>query len=80
MSRTSPCRSIATMLRFTGWVWWASAQAAAIKAIQLLSQRVGGSGGLILLDGQGRVGYARNSSAMAHAFITETMDEVFAGV
>jgi L-asparaginase / beta-aspartyl-peptidase len=57
-----------------------SAQAAAIKAIQLLSRRVGGSGGLILLDGQGRVGYARNSPAMAHAFITEAMDEVFAGV
>ncbi|WIG61606.1 MAG: isoaspartyl aminopeptidase [Ktedonobacterales bacterium] len=57
-----------------------SAQAAATKAMQLLSRRVGGSGGLILLDGQGRVGYARNSPTMAHAFIVEGMDVPFAGV
>jgi beta-aspartyl-peptidase (threonine type) len=57
-----------------------SAQAAATKAIQLLSRRVGGSGGLILLDAAGRVGYARNTTSMAHAFIVEGMGEPFAGV
>ena len=57
-----------------------SAQAAATKAVQLLSRRVSGSGGLILLDAAGRVGYARNTTAMAHAFMVEGMGEPFAGV
>ncbi|MGH2516958.1 MAG: isoaspartyl peptidase/L-asparaginase family protein [Ktedonobacterales bacterium] len=57
-----------------------SAQAAASAAIRLLGDRLGGSGGLILLDGVGRVGYARNTPAMAHAFILEGMDTPFAGV
>lgn len=57
-----------------------SAQAAASAAIRLLDERVHGTGGLILLDGQGRVGYARNSSSMAHAFMIEGMSEPFAGV
>lgn len=57
-----------------------SAQAAASAAIRLLDERVHGDGGLILLDGQGRVGYARNTSSMAHAFIIEGMSEPFAGV
>jgi beta-aspartyl-peptidase (threonine type) len=57
-----------------------SAQAAATAAIRLLDQRVHGDGGLILLDGQGRVGYARNTATMAHAFIVEGMETPFAGV
>lgn len=57
-----------------------SAQAAASAAIELLGKRTHGNGGLILLDGQGRVGYARNTPTMAHAFIVEGMDEVFAAV
>jgi L-asparaginase / beta-aspartyl-peptidase len=57
-----------------------SAQAAATAAIRLLDERVQGDGGLILLDGQGRVGYARNTPTMAHAFIVEGMDTPFAGV
>lgn len=57
-----------------------SAQAAATAAIRLLDERVHGDGGLILLDSQGRVGYARNTSSMAHAFIIEDMTEPFAGV
>ncbi len=56
------------------------AQAAATAAIRLLSERVGGLGGLIVLDGAGRVGYARNTSSMAHAYIVEGMNEPFAGV
>ncbi|MEO7001446.1 MAG: isoaspartyl peptidase/L-asparaginase [Ktedonobacterales bacterium] len=58
----------------------ASAQAAANAAIKLLGERVGGSGGLILLDGQGRVGYARNTPTMAHAYIIEGMRAPRAGV
>ena len=57
-----------------------SAQAAASAAIRLLGERVGGAGGLILLDGQGRVGYARNTLTMAHAFMFEGMPEPFAAV
>ena len=57
-----------------------SAQAAASTAIKLLGERTQGNGGLILLDGEGRVGYARNTPTMAHAFIVDGMDEVFAGV
>lgn len=57
-----------------------SAQAAACAAIKLLGERTHGNGGLILLDGQGRVGYARNTPTMAHAFIVDGMDEVFASV
>lgn len=57
-----------------------SAQAAASAAIHLLGERVGGSGGLILLDREGRVGYARNTRAMAHAFLVEGMDVPLAGV
>lgn len=57
-----------------------SAQAAASAAITLLGERVGGSGGLILLDARGRVGYARNTPSMAHAYIVEGMREPHAGV
>lgn len=57
-----------------------SAQAAASAAIRLLGDRLGGSGGLILLDHQGRVGYARNTPTMAHAFMLEGMDTPFAAV
>jgi len=57
-----------------------SAQAAANVAITLLDERVHGAGGLILLDGRGRVGFARNTSAMAQAYIIEGMDAPIAGV
>src|SRR5262249_10146178 len=59
-----------------------SPQAAATAAIRLLDQdqRIRGDGGLILLDGQGRVGYARNTPAMAHAFMLEGLPAPFAAV
>ena len=57
-----------------------SAQAAATTAITLLSERTSGSGGLIVLDGEGRVGCARNTSAMAYAYIVEGMDTPIASV
>lgn len=56
-----------------------SAQAAASAAIRLLGERAQGHGGLILLDANGRVGYARNTPAMSHAFIVEGMSTPFAG-
>jgi L-asparaginase / beta-aspartyl-peptidase len=55
-------------------------QAAADTAIQLLGERVGGHGGLILLDMEGRVGLARNTGAMAYAYLREGMSEPDAGV
>jgi hypothetical protein len=33
-----------------------------------------------VLDAGGRVGYARNTSAMAHAFMLPGMESVYAGV
>jgi beta-aspartyl-peptidase (threonine type) len=57
-----------------------SAQSAASAAITLLSERTSGSGGLILLDAQGRVGCARNTSAMSYAYISEGMSAPIAAV
>jgi beta-aspartyl-peptidase (threonine type) len=56
------------------------AQEAANAAIDLLGKRLGGSGGIILLDAQGRVGCARNTSAMAYAYIVAGMDMPLTGV
>lgn len=47
-----------------------SPQQAAEQAIDLLSRRVGGLGGLILLDQSGRVGLAFNTPRMAYAWRT----------
>src|SRR5262249_16101459 len=57
-----------------------SPQAAATAAVRMLDQRIHGDGGLILLDAHGRVGYARTTLAMAHAFLIEGMTTPFAGV
>jgi L-asparaginase / beta-aspartyl-peptidase len=57
-----------------------SAQGAATAAIRLLDERLHGDGGLILLDGAGRVGYARDTPTMAHAYMLEGMSEPFAAV
>lgn len=45
------------------------AQAACEAAIALLAERVGGEGGLIALDANGRVGVAFNTTAMPHAYV-----------
>lgn len=57
-----------------------SAQGAATAAIRLLGERTTGEGGLIVLDSDGRVGYARNSPTMAHAFMSDGMLASFAGI
>jgi beta-aspartyl-peptidase (threonine type) len=48
---------------------------AAQIAIETLKQKVTGEAGCILLDPQGRVGWAHNSEGMAVAYITTEMDE-----
>lgn len=57
-----------------------SAQEAAEAAIRVLGERVGGQGGLITLDAQGRPGFARNTPAMAYAYMLEGAAEPVAGV
>jgi L-asparaginase / beta-aspartyl-peptidase len=47
---------------------------AAQQAIELLGERVQGEGGCILLDSQGRVGWAHNSSHMPCAAMTSALD------
>lgn len=47
---------------------------AAQKVIEILASKVTGEAGCILLDNQGRVGWAYNSQDMAVAYMTETMD------
>lgn len=45
-----------------------SAQTACEMAVRLLAERTGGEGGLIAIDYQGRIGFARNTKAMPFAF------------
>jgi beta-aspartyl-peptidase (threonine type) len=45
-----------------------SAQAACDAAIQMLADRVQGTGGLIAVDARGQVGVARNTNAMPYAY------------
>jgi beta-aspartyl-peptidase (threonine type) len=44
-------------------------KAAAQQAIALLAQKTGGNAGLIIIDGRGNIGYARNTGHMPVAFI-----------
>jgi L-asparaginase / beta-aspartyl-peptidase len=57
-----------------------TAQAAAEAAIAVLGAKAEGTGGLILVDRLGNVGYAWNSEHLARAYIVEGMDEPVAGV
>jgi len=45
-------------------------QAAARQTVKFLTERTGGTGGLIIIDGKGRVGYARNTERMPVCSIT----------
>jgi beta-aspartyl-peptidase (threonine type) len=47
-------------------------QTAAHQAITLLAQKTKGTGGLIMMDRNGRIGYARNTERMPVCFITGT--------
>jgi len=55
-------------------------QQAAEMAIDFLAQRVGGDGGIILVDRFGNVGHAHNTPNLAYAFMCEGMAEPEAGV
>lgn len=48
---------------------------AAQKAIEILKQKVTGEAGCILLDPQGRVGWAHNSQGMAVAYMNSEMEK-----
>jgi L-asparaginase / beta-aspartyl-peptidase len=54
-----------------------SPQAAADEAISLLTKRTGGAGGLIIVDRQGRTGFAFSTSDMAYAYRTPSTSGLF---
>jgi len=53
---------------------------AACAAIEYLARRVGGTGGIILADARGRIGFAFNTPRMARAYIVEGMTDIVAEV
>lgn len=57
-----------------------SAQAAAEAAIRLLGERLDGSGGLIVIDRQGQVGFAHNTPHMSFGFLTSGMETPVVGI
>jgi L-asparaginase / beta-aspartyl-peptidase len=57
-----------------------SARRAAEAAIAVLGAKAEGSGGLIVIDRIGNVGFAWNSQTMAYAYMTGGMGEPITGV
>ena len=57
-----------------------SARDASEATIAFLGEKASGTGGLILVDHLGGLGFAWNSSHMAHAYITEGMSEPIAAI
>jgi len=57
-----------------------SAQDAAQATMTMFRAKAEGSGGLIVVDQQGNVGYAWNSKNMAYAYMTESSEEPATGV
>ena len=47
-------------------------QSAAEQAVALLAEKTGGTGGLIIIDRQGKIGYARNTTHMPVCWITNS--------
>ncbi len=58
----------------------ASARDAAVAAIAVLGAKAEGTGGLIVVDRLGNVGFSWNSENMAYAFMTESLNEPVTGV
>jgi beta-aspartyl-peptidase (threonine type) len=58
----------------------ANAKAAAQWAVEHLQQRVGGLGGIIVLDTEGRVGFAFNTPRMAYAYRVKGWGEAVFGI
>jgi len=46
-------------------------QAAAQRAVALLAEKTASSGGLIIIDRKGRIGYGRNTTRMPVCFTTD---------
>lgn len=57
-----------------------SAQAAADAAIRLLGERLGGDGGLILIDRLGQVGFAHNTPHMSYGYLASGMETPLVGI
>lgn len=57
-----------------------TAREAAQSAIAVLGAHASGTGGLIVVDEKGEVGFAFNSAHMSHAYISGEMTEPIAGV
>ncbi len=57
-----------------------NAREAAETALALLSAKAIGTGGLIIIDRKGNLGFAWNSQNMKHAYITEGMQEPITGI
>lgn len=57
-----------------------TAREAAETTIALLGAKATGTGGLIIIDRRGNLGFAWNSQNMKHAYITEGMPEPIAGI
>ena len=55
-------------------------QEAAELAVQIVKERVGGRGGVIMMDRNGDVGRAFNTGAMGYAYMSEDQDEPIVGV
>lgn len=51
---------------------------AARQAIEMLARRVGGTGGIIMVDRNGRIGFSFNTPRMAWAYISEEKPEIVA--
>ncbi|MBV8822279.1 MAG: isoaspartyl peptidase/L-asparaginase [Ktedonobacteraceae bacterium] len=58
----------------------ATARDAAEASIALLNAKLGSHGGLIIVDRLGNVGFTWNATNMAHAYMTEDMQEPIAGL
>lgn len=54
--------------------------APAEAAIRILGERVGGRGGLIMINHAGRVGFAHNTPNLAHAYMIEGLTEPVVGI
>lgn len=57
-----------------------TARDAAATAIAFLGAKATGTGGLIMVDRKGNIGFAWNSQNMKHAYITEGMDNPESGI
>ncbi len=55
-------------------------QEAAALAVQLLHEKVGGLGGLIMIDRTGDIGLSFNTPKMAYAYMSEDLEEAVVGI